>query len=121
MSAMPAQASPRGRPAPAEDRGLGGDPRRRRRERVIKSIFAAAAALSIVISVLIVLSLLGGAVDFLRKVELDRLLPWNVDGWFPRRNEFDLLTLFYGTLVVTLVATLIAGPIGLGAAIYLSE
>jgi phosphate transport system permease protein len=102
-------------------RGLRGDPRRQRRERVIRTIFATTAILSVVVSALIIVSLFGGALNFLREVELSKLLPWNVDGWFPRRNEFDLLTLFYGTLVVTVVAIFIAGPVGLGAAVYLSE
>jgi phosphate transport system permease protein len=102
-------------------RGLRGDPRRQRRELVIRIIFATTAVLSVVISALIIVSLLGGAVNFLREVDFSKLLPWNVDGWFPRRNEFDLLTLFYGSLVVTAVAIVIAAPVGLGAAIYLSE
>jgi phosphate transport system permease protein len=102
-------------------RGLRGDSRRQRRERAIRGVFFATALVSVLISVLIVVSLLGGAVSFLQQVDLTRLLPWEVDGWFPRRNEFDLLTLLYGTVVVTLVAVLVAGPIGLFAAIYLSE
>ena len=64
------------------------------------------------------LSLVGEAFSFLRNVDLSTL--WS-DGWFPRRNLFDLRTLFVGSLIVTAVAMVIATPLGLGAAIYLSE
>ena len=102
-------------------KGLTGDPRRQRRERAIRLLFAATALVSVVVSALIVLSLIGGAVTFLTEVDFGRMLPWNVDGWFPRRNEYDILTLLEGTLMVTVIAMLIAAPVGLGAAIYLSE
>jgi phosphate transport system permease protein len=43
------------------------------------------------------------------------------EGWFPRSGLYDLRTILVGSLIVTVVAVAIAGPIGLGAAIYLSE
>jgi phosphate transport system permease protein len=96
-----------------------GSPRaRRRRELTMRSLFFAAAFLSVVISVAIVASLAGGAVDFLTKVDLPTL--WS-DGWFPRRNMFDVKTIFVGTLMVSVIAMLVAAPIGIGAALYLSE
>jgi phosphate transport system permease protein len=109
--------------AAAPGRGFGieelsGAPKRHRRERAMRGLFFAAALLSIVISVAIVLSLAGGAVDFLRKVDLGTL--WS-DGWFPRRNMFDVKTIFAGTILVSLIAMLVAAPLGLGAAMYLSE
>jgi len=91
---------------------------RRRRERTMRGLFFAAAALSIVISVLIVVSLVGEAGRFLANVELSSL--WSI-GWFPRRGLFDVRTLVVGSLIVTAVAIVIAAPLGLGAAIYLSE
>ena len=42
-------------------------------------------------------------------------------GWFPRRGIFDIGTLVVGTLIVTGIAMLVAVPLGLGAAVYLSE
>jgi phosphate transport system permease protein len=81
-------------------------------------LFFGAAAGSIVISALIVASLLGGAIDFVRLVDLGKLIS---DGWYPRRDEFDLATLIVGSLIVTAVGTLLAVPVGLLAAIYLSE
>lgn len=97
---------------------LGGDPKRHRRERSWRGLFFAAAALSIVISVAIVASLAGGAIDFLSRVELGSL--WS-DGWFPRRNMFDVRTIVAGSLVITVIAMVVATPLGLGAALYLSE
>ena len=97
---------------------LSGDPRRRQRERVIRSGFRLAAIASILISIVIVATLAGKAVDFLRTIDLGVL--WS-DGWFPRRSMFDLRTILTGTLLVTGIAIVVAGPLGLGAAIYLSE
>ena len=84
----------------------------------MRGLFFSAAILAIVISVAIVVSLAGGAIDFLSKVELDKL--WS-RGWFPRRNLFDIKTIFVGTLLISAIAMLVAAPIGLGAALYLSE
>jgi phosphate transport system permease protein len=99
---------------------LGGDAGRRRRERRIRSIFFSAAALSIGITSLIIVSLAGGAIDFLTKLDGFGEL-WNPRGWFPRRGLFDVLTIFLGTMLVALVGIVVAAPIGLGAAMYLSE
>jgi phosphate transport system permease protein len=66
----------------------------------------------------IVFSLLGGAIDFITKIELSSL--W-ADGWFPRRGRFDLRTIITHTLLVSAVAMVVSAPLGLGAAVYLSE
>jgi phosphate transport system permease protein len=97
---------------------LRGNARRIRRERAMRGLFFAAASLSVVITVAIILSLAGGAIDFLSKVELSTL--WS-EGWFPRRNLFDVKTIFVGTLMVSVIAMFVAAPLGLGAALYLSE
>lgn len=97
---------------------LAGSKARQRRERAIKLALMAAASVSVVISVLIVCSLIGGAVSFVSQVTFGDLA---VDGWYPRRGEFGLATLFAGTLLVSGIACAIAVPIGLLAAIYLSE
>lgn len=97
---------------------LRGDAKRLRRERVMRGLFFSAAFLSVVITVAIILSLAGGAFDFLSKVEPSTL--WS-DGWFPRRNLFDIKTIFVGTLIVSVIAMSVATPLGLGAALYLSE
>jgi phosphate transport system permease protein len=97
---------------------LTGDRRRRRREGVVKTLFFGAAAISILISVAIVMALIGKAWQFLTSIELSQL--W-ADGWFPRRGRFQLSALLVHTLMVTGIAMLVAVPFGLGSAVYLSE
>lgn len=92
--------------------------RRSRVEQIVRFALLAAAAVSILISALIVFALVEEAARFLFQVDLSSL--W-ADGWFPRRGEFDMATLVIGTFLVTIIALLIAAPLGLGAAIYLSE
>ena len=85
----------------------------------MRALFRAAALLSLGVSVAIVLALLGEAVDLAHaRRPLAEL--WG-DGWFPRRDEFDLLTLVVRDLLVAAVAMVVAAPLGLGAAMYLSE
>lgn len=107
-------------PTKAEQWGstLRGDPRRRRRERAVRGMFLGAATFSVVLSGLIVFALFGEAWNFISTVELSSL--WEI-GWFPRRGLFDLRTIVVATLLISLVAMLIATPLGLGAAVYLSE
>ncbi len=97
---------------------LAGSARRRRKERAIRIAFLSAAGFSILVSALIVVSLLGKAVQFLTLVHPAQLL---AGGWFPRQGDFGISTLLAGTLIVSAIAMLVATPLGLGAAIYLSE
>ena len=97
---------------------LRGSPARRRKEALIKAGFQLTAVLSILISALIIVSLIGGAITFLRDIPLSKLLD---AGWFPRRGMFDIRTLVVGTVLVSVIAMLVAAPLGLGAAISLSE
>jgi phosphate transport system permease protein len=61
---------------------------------------------------------LAQAIDFLAQIDLGQLIGI---GWFPRRGIFDITTLVLGTLIVTVIAMVIATPVGLASAIYLSE
>jgi phosphate transport system permease protein len=97
---------------------LAGDPRRRRREAAIGYVFFGAASVSILVTVFILYTVLFEAVKFLTVIDLSALL---ADGWFPRRGQFDILTVLLGSLMVAGIAMLVATPAGLGAAIYLSE
>ncbi|MFV0523680.1 MAG: phosphate ABC transporter permease subunit PstC [Acidimicrobiales bacterium] len=98
---------------------LQGTPRRRRREAVVRGLAFGAALLSVLISVLIVYSLVFEAVAFMREVDWSKL--WGQVGWAPRRNVFDLPTIMVATAWVTVIAMMVAGPLGLAAAVYLSE
>ena len=97
---------------------LRGNPARRRRETLVRTGFLAAAAVSVVVSALIVISLAGEAWNFISHVELGNL---RTDGWFPRRDLYDLATIVGGTLVIAGIGLVVAIPLGLGAAIYLAE
>ncbi|MFH1104562.1 MAG: phosphate ABC transporter permease subunit PstC [Actinomycetota bacterium] len=97
---------------------LAGVPSRRRRERRIRRFFFGAAAASVVISLAIIASLAGEAWTFIRNVNLSAL---HSVGWFPRRGLYDIATLFAGTVVVAGIAMLVAAPLGLGSAVFLSE
>jgi phosphate transport system permease protein len=97
---------------------LRGTPRRRRREAAIRAVLGTAAGVSLVVSIAIVVTLLERAIAWLTAVDPSWLAG---DGWFPRRDEFDILTLLEGSIVVSLIAMVVAVPLGLGAALYLSE
>ena len=97
---------------------LSGTSRRQRRETVVKALLRASAVVSILISVLIVLSLVREAWTFISQVEWSSLL---ADGWFPRRGLYDVRTLLVGSVLVTVIAMVVAVPLGMGAAIFLAE
>ena len=97
---------------------LRGSARRRRKERAIQAVLVGAAVVSILISAGIVLALVFRALNFLSDVDLGSL--WS-GIWRPRQLQFDLLSLFLGSFVITGIAMLVATPLGLGAAIYLAE
>jgi phosphate transport system permease protein len=97
---------------------LAGNARRRQKERAIRIAFLSAAGFSILVSALIIVSLAGKAVQFLTLIHPSQLL---AGGWFPRQGDFGIATLLAGTLIVSLIAMVVATPLGLGAAIYLSE
>jgi phosphate transport system permease protein len=105
-------------PAPRSPGDLRMSAGRRRRETTIRNLFLAAAAFSIVISASILLTLIGNALNFVVRVEASQLV---ADGWFPRRDMYDIATIVAGTLVVSAIAMAVAAPLGIGAAIYLSE
>ena len=95
-----------------------GSRRRRRKERIVRTAFFSAAVLGLLISIAIVLALAGEAVRWLFAIDLGWL--W-AEGWFPRSDEFDLLTILAGTVMIAVIAMLVAAPLGMGAAAYLSE
>jgi len=97
---------------------LRGDSRRRRREALVRRAFLSAAMLSVVINILILVALFDGTREFLTSVDLSALV---ADGWFPRRGLYDIRTIVGGTLLVSFVAMAVATPLGLGAAMFLSE
>lgn len=106
-------------PAPLQLADLRGDSRRVRIDAIVRGVLTAAAIVSILISAGIVWSLARETITFVTQVEWSTVL--GSEGWYPRQGVYDLRTLIVGSMWVTLIAMLVAGPIGLGAAIYLSE
>ncbi len=100
---------------------LGG--RSRPGERTILAVLALCGALSIFTTVGIIVVLIGEASAFFRHVPLRDFLTGTE--WTPQagleRGSFGVLPLLNGTLLVTAIALLVAVPLGLGAAMYLSE
>lgn len=92
-------------------------------ERIILAVLALCAAVSVVTTVAIVVVLFSEASSFFANVSISEFLTGRE--WFPfgglERGRFGVLPLVAGTLLVTAVAMLVAVPLGLGAAIYLSE
>jgi phosphate transport system permease protein len=98
-----------------------GAPRRRWGEEAIRAGLFAAALLSILTTVGIVASLLGETLRFFGEVDVVNFLTGTE--WSPlfSNPEFGVLPLVVGTLLVTGIALVVAVPLGLGAAIFLSE
>jgi phosphate transport system permease protein len=97
---------------------LQGSRKRMRKEALVRTVLLLAALLSVVVSALIVVALVGRTWRFIGSVDTGSL--WG-DSWNPRGEQFSLKALLTGSLLVTGIAMLIATPLGLGSAIYLSE
>jgi phosphate transport system permease protein len=87
----------------------------------VKLLLGVCALISILTTIGIVVSLFVPAVEFFQEVPLKDFLTGTE--WAPLFEPalFGVLPLVVGTLSVTLWAILVAIPLGLGAAIYLSE
>jgi len=98
-------------------------PRKRIRwgELFVQAVLFAAAAISILTTLGIVVSLLLPAIDFFGEVSIWDFLTGTT--WSPLFLDahFGVLPLVNGTLMVSLLSTLVGFPLGLGVAIYLSE
>ena len=96
---------------------------RKVRERAVEVLLAACAYLSVLTTFGIVLVLLFETLQFFQKVSIVEFLTsttWTAA--FPGPTaEYGIWALVSGTVVTTVVASIVALPIGLGAAIYLSE
>lgn len=90
-------------------------------EKVIQGLLAACGILSVLTTTAIVISLIGPTIGFFEIVPVDEFL-FGTD-WTPQFEppSFGVLAIVAGTLNVALWAMLFAIPMGLGAAVYLSE
>lgn len=91
-----------------------------RKERLYGYLIGASALLTILVTVGIVLALSGRALTFWS--EVSPIAFFTGTSWSPIINgTYGVLPLVSGTLIVTIASALIALPMGLAAAIYLSE
>ena len=103
---------------------------RNKAEGIIKVILAAMATIAILTTIGIILSLIFETLNFFSKIG------WRIDkfvfgtNWTPLAgvhsgeldpNRVGAVPLFAGTLLITVIAMLVAVPVGLFAAIYLSD
>ena len=87
--------------------------RRRPGESLIKAVLLVSALLSVAITFGIIAALIEPVVEFFRQVP--------VGDFFAVEGQYAVLPLVAGTMMVTVIALLVAVPLGLGAAMYLSE
>jgi phosphate transport system permease protein len=85
---------------------------------VYKGILAAAAALVFVIVALIVYEVARGSQLSIRTIGWKFL---SQTEWDPVANKYGALPYMYGTLVSSLLALLMAVPLGIGSAVFLAE
>jgi phosphate transport system permease protein len=92
-----------------------------RKERLYRRLLAGCAALTVAVTLGIILSLLDGALTFFGDVSIVKFLTGT--NWSPlvSTSEYGVLPLVSGTLIIVVGSAVVALPIGLGAAIYLSE
>jgi len=88
-------------------------------EKAIRAFLALCAFLSVVTTLAIVVSLVGPAITFFQEIPVSQFL--GSTEWAPAQDRFGVLPLIVGTWNVVLWSMLFAIPVGLGAAIYLSE
>jgi phosphate transport system permease protein len=95
--------------------------RRRWGETAVKAVLALCALVSVATTVGIVIALLEPSIEFFREVSIADF--FSGDRWAPlfEPASFGVQPLLAGTLVVTFWACVVALPLGLASAIYLSE
>ena len=106
---------------PVDLRPTGAARRQRVIERIVKAVLGAFASGTVLVSVLVVVALARPAIDFFRSVPIGDFLG-SVD-WKPlfTPSRFGVWSIVVGSLWVAGIALLVAVPLGLGAALYLSE
>jgi phosphate transport system permease protein len=102
---------------PSPGAGLPGAPNLSRRARpgetVIRGILMTSALLSVAVTVGIVVALIKPVIEFFGEIPFG--------DFFATEGQYAVLPLIGGTAMTTVIALLVAVPLGLGAAMYLSE
>lgn len=90
-------------------------------ESLIQSFLFICGAVSIFTTIGIVIELGKEALLFFRSPEVDLIEFFTTTKWQPQISQFGILPLVNATFMTTVIAMLIALPLGLSVAIYLSE
>jgi phosphate transport system permease protein len=88
-------------------------------EKVVYGVLMGCSAVAVLTTVGIVFSVLYETISFASKYPIQNFLFGGT--WSPSSLTLGALPLFAGTLLITVIAISVAGPVGLFAAIYLSE
>ncbi|MBO8156086.1 MAG: phosphate ABC transporter permease subunit PstC [Bacillaceae bacterium] len=91
----------------------------RKLEKVVPAFLLLCAGFSVITTAGILFTLLKEAIGFFGVVPLNEFF-FNTS-WRPWSGSFGVLPLITGTLLITLIAILVALPLGIAAAIFLSE
>ena len=90
------------------------------KEQAVEWVLFACAALSVVVTLAIIATLLFDAIDFFTRVSPTAFFAGT--DWSPKINDaYGVLPLVIDTLAVTVISALIAIPVGVASAAYLSE
>src|SRR5689334_12098899 len=87
-------------------------------DRLLRGVLRVAAALLVLLVVAIVIEMVRTALPAIRMFGWRFLV---TSTWDPVAEQFGAVPFVYGTLVSSLLALLLAVPLGIGAAIYLAE
>lgn len=93
----------------------------KKKEKFIEIILKILTAISIITTIVIIYILLKESLGFFREVSIVEFLTGTEWTALFSEPKFGVLPLIVGTLLVTAIGMVIAIPVGLGSAIYLSE
>jgi phosphate transport system permease protein len=118
-----AQVSP---PAPDGGFSLKGQQSRNLRENIIATLLFLCGAFSVLVTLMIITALFGDTIGFFARDEVTLIgfltgTSWSPLAISPSPDDFGVLPLVNGTLMIAVLASFIALPVGLASAIYLSE
>ena len=111
MSSASTTAGPSGRAGLPAAPNLG--KRARPGEAVIKVVLVLSAVISVAVTVGILIALIRPVIPFFREVP--------IGDFFSTEGPYAVIPLVTATLLITAIALIVAVPLGLGAAAYLSE
>jgi len=90
-------------------------------EKLVPTILFIIACVSILTTIGIIFTLLSEAIEFFKRVPIWDFFTGIELNPLSQNPDFGILPLINGTIISTIIAMLVAGPIGLMSAIYLSE